>query len=195
MFSSITLDFSETLDVISATSAANYQLIAAGPDGVFGTADDITYALTPVYSAATQSVTLDLNSGPLPNGYYRLTVSPSGKLLDSSGNALDGAGTDTAGSPYVSTFTINRAADLPPVVSNATLTTPGNISLVVTLQATDPQSYPITFAIVTAPQHGAIENFNPTTGTFTYLPDNGYVGADTITYSATDTKLAQSRRR
>ena len=56
VFSSITLDFSETLDAISATSVANYKLIAAGPDGVFGTADDVSYALTPVYSAASEFV-------------------------------------------------------------------------------------------------------------------------------------------
>ena len=192
VFSSITLDFSETLDAISATSVANYKLIAAGPDGVFGTADDVSYALTPVYSAASESVTLNLNGGPLPNGYYQLTVSPSNGLLDSSGNALDGDGNTTPGGAFVSTFTIDRSADLPPVVTNSTLTTPGNVPLAVTLQATDPENNPISFAIVTAPQHGAIQSFNATTGSFTYLPDNGYVGADTITYSATDTKLAQS---
>ena len=179
VFGSITLDFNETLDVISATSAANYQLIAAGPDGLFGTADDVTIAVTPVYSAATKSVTLVLNSGPLSDGYYRLTVSPSNGLLDSSGNALDGDSNSTPGGAFVSTFTIDRSGDLPPVVANATLTTPDNIPLAVTLQATDPENNPITYAIVTAPQHGSIQNFNAAAGTFTYVPDNGYVGPDT----------------
>ena len=119
-------------------------------------------------------------------------MSPTNGLLDSSGNALDGDGNTTPGGAFVSTFTIDRSADLPPVVTNSTLTTPGNVPLAVTLQATDPENNPISFAIVTVPQHGAVQNFNATTGSFTYLPDNGYVGADTITYSATDTKLAQS---
>ena len=192
VFTAITLDFNETLDAISATSAANYQLIAAGPDGIFGTADDITISATPVYSATSQTVTLLLTSGALPDGSYRLTVNGSGGLLDSSGNALDGAGTGTPGSAFVSTFTIDRSADLPPVFANTNATTPDDESLPVTLQATDPEGNPITFAIVNGPSHGEINNFNATTGTFTYIPNYGYVGSDTIKFSATDSKLAQT---
>ena len=87
---------------------------------------------------------------------------------------------------------IDRTADLPPVVANSAASTPGNEPLPVTLQATDPENNPITFAIADAPLHGVIENFNPLTGTFTYVPNYGYVGLDTIEYTATDSKLAQS---
>ncbi|MEO6842783.1 MAG: right-handed parallel beta-helix repeat-containing protein [Bradyrhizobium sp.] len=192
VFTAVTLDFNETLDAISATSAANYQLIAAGPDGIFGTADDITISATPAYSATSQTVTLLLINGALPDGSYRLTVNGSAGLLDSSGNALDGAGSGTPGSAFVSTFTINRSADLPPVFANTNATTPDDESLPVTLQAADPEGNPITFAIVNAPLHGQINNFNATTGAFTYIPNYGYVGSDTIKFSATDSKLAQT---
>ena len=187
VFTSITLNFSEALDPISATSLANYQLIA-GPKGNFGTVDDISYALTPVYSATSQSVTLVLTNGALPNGYYELVVSPKGGLLDASGNALVGNG--GAGTAYVAQFVIDRSIDKPPVVASETLTVAGNQTLAVTLSATDPKNLALTYAITTAPQHGQIENFDATAGTFTYVPDTGYVGADTIAFSATDTKLA-----
>jgi hypothetical protein len=194
VFTSVTLAFSAALDAISATSAANYQLIAAGPDGKFGTSDDISIAVTPVYSAATNSVTLLLPGGPLPDGDYQLTVSPTNQLLDASGNPLNGDNNTTnSASPFVSQFKIDRSTIQPPVISGETTTTASNIPLDFTLSATDPQGLPVTFAIATAPLHGAIENFNATTGAFTYVPDIGYLGADTIVYSATDSKLASSQ--
>ena len=193
VFTSITLQFSTALDLISAQSPANYQLLEAGPDGKFGTSDDVTIAVTPVYSAATDTVTLLLPAGALADGMYQLTVSGSNKLLDASGNPLNGDdNSENSPSDFVSQFTIDRSADKPPVVSNSSVTTPGNASIPFTLKATDPQGLPITFAIVTPPRHGAIENFNPDAGTFTYVPEIGYTGRDTIVYSATDAKLAQS---
>ena len=47
-FGSITLNVSETLDQISANSAANYQLVEAGADHVFDTPDDTVISLTPI---------------------------------------------------------------------------------------------------------------------------------------------------
>ena len=58
----ITLDFDKTLDLISADDPANYKLVAAGADGKFGTSDDVTYALTPVYSAAAKDVVLTIGA-------------------------------------------------------------------------------------------------------------------------------------
>jgi cyclophilin family peptidyl-prolyl cis-trans isomerase len=44
---------------------------------------------------------------------------------------------------------------------------------------------PLTYSLAADPDHGTITNFNASTGTFTYTPDAGYVGADTFTYDAT----------
>jgi hypothetical protein len=54
-----------------------------------------------------------------------------------------------------------------------------------TLTATDVDSSILTYAIVANPAHGQV-TLNPTTGSFTYAPDAGYVGADSFTYSAAD---------
>ena len=41
---------------------------------------------------------------------------------------------------------------------------------------------PLTYSIVSPPVHGAISNFNASTGTFTYTPAAGFTGIDTFTY-------------
>ena len=47
---------------------------------------------------------------------------------------------------------------------------------------TDPQGYPLTAELLANPLHGAL-SFN-SDGSFTYTPDNGYVGADGFVYQA-----------
>ena len=50
---------------------------------------------------------------------------------------------------------------------------------------TDPEGDPLIVAgIVSQPSHGSV-NFNPD-GSFTYIPNNNYVGTDSFTYQATD---------
>jgi cyclophilin family peptidyl-prolyl cis-trans isomerase len=46
-------------------------------------------------------------------------------------------------------------------------------------------SVPLTYSLLSNPSHGTVTNFNASTGTFTYTPDPGYVGSDTIEYAAT----------
>ena len=44
---------------------------------------------------------------------------------------------------------------------------------------------PLTYSLLSDPTHGTVTDFNAATGTFTYTPDPGYTGADTIKYEAT----------
>jgi cyclophilin family peptidyl-prolyl cis-trans isomerase len=41
------------------------------------------------------------------------------------------------------------------------------------------------YTLTTQPAHGSISNFNPSTGTFTYTPQSGYLGSDSVQYSVT----------
>ena len=45
---------------------------------------------------------------------------------------------------------------------------------------------PLTVEILTNPANGTLTFFDPVTGQFTYIPNSGYVGPDSITYSVTD---------
>jgi hypothetical protein len=121
----IQLTFSEALNDIDANAPANYQLIGAGSDGQFGTADDVYYSLTPAYAGNATTLTLNIigaatsagialpYGGQLPSGQYRLTVysNPTGAgLHDLSGLKLDGDANGTEGGNYVRIFTATAAS-------------------------------------------------------------------------------------
>ncbi len=44
---------------------------------------------------------------------------------------------------------------------------------------------PLTYSLLSDPTHGTVTDFNAATGTFTYTPDPGYTGTDTIDYAVT----------
>ena len=51
------------------------------------------------------------------------------------------------------------------------------------LYASSPQDLPLTFGVASKPQHGTL-SLNKNTGAYTYIPDNGYSGSDSFTYTA-----------
>ena len=45
----------------------------------------------------------------------------------------------------------------------------------------------LTYALLSQPTHGTVSNFNASTGTFTYTPDKGFLGSDSLQYQVTAT--------
>jgi cyclophilin family peptidyl-prolyl cis-trans isomerase len=45
----------------------------------------------------------------------------------------------------------------------------------------------LTYSLLTQPTHGTVTDFDPSAGTFTYTPDPGFVGTDTLTYQTSAT--------
>jgi cyclophilin family peptidyl-prolyl cis-trans isomerase len=45
----------------------------------------------------------------------------------------------------------------------------------------------LSYSLLTQPTHGTVTNFNPSAGTLTYTPDQGFVGTDTLTYQTSAT--------
>ena len=80
-----TVTFSEEMAAAGVNSPVNVSLVAAGPDGAFGTADDVSYPVAAPGYAGGATVSYALASGPLQPGSYRLTLS---NLADRAGNAL-----------------------------------------------------------------------------------------------------------
>ena len=189
VFTSINLNFSETLDPIGANSTANFQLVEAGADK-FDTPDDRIEPWA-VLRIRLEDRTTAAGRRPWPTGH--IGCLSAGPPACSTRPATRSMVTATA-RPAVRlrAFHIDRSANHAPVMSDATASVADDQSLSVTLHATDADNDPITFAIVTAPKHGAIQNFDPDAGTFTYVPNYGYVGSDTIRYAANDTKLGHS---
>jgi parallel beta-helix repeat protein len=104
----ITVVFSQTPNDVDAAAASLYVLVGAGPDGIFGTSDDVNYALTPSYQPGTNRVVLNIIGGPLPDGLYQLTIlsNANSSVHNLAGVALDGDGNGTPGGNYVRTFSV-----------------------------------------------------------------------------------------
>ncbi len=86
------------------------------------------------------------------------------------------------------TFTVTNVPD-DPVAPDTTVSTPEDVDLISTLPGYDVDLQPLTWAILTGgPSHGTITSFNPTTGDYTYDPDNDYYGPDQMDYSISDSK-------
>jgi len=73
----------------------------------------------------------------------------------------------------------------PPIAYNQTITTAEDTSKGITLTASDPDSDPLTYFIVTGPTHGSLSGSPPSV---TYTPDPNYNGADSFTFKAYDGK-------
>jgi len=83
-----TIEFSEDMLVTTVTNRASYELVEAGPDGMFGTADDAVYTVDNTGYSTGLSTSCVVADGPLQPGSYRLTIRG---LQDRAGNGLAAA--------------------------------------------------------------------------------------------------------
>src|SRR5271165_1845329 len=187
-FTSVQVNFTASLDQISARSPDNYILVYA-PGGVLGAPDNTQILLTPEYSYPQSSVTLQFTNGVLKDGLYELIVQG---IYDINGNLLLGNGAGSVADQYVVTFTIDRSHNVPPVASSGTATVAENQSVTITLSSTDPGGEPLTFSIVGAPLHGTLSAVNETNDTVVYTPTANYNGTDTFMFQVDDGKLGIS---
>lgn len=88
----------------------------------------------------------------------------------------------------IGTTNVVAPANRAPVVQNLRLPVPQNTSKAVTLPATDPDGDAITFA-VQPPRRGTLTGTPPNV---VYTPDTDFVGDDSFTYTATDSKGASA---
>lgn len=86
---------------------------------------------------------------------------------------------------------VPNAAELPVAGADAYWTTPGTQLVVAApkhllANDTDPNGDAFTVRAYGQPQHGTVTDFDFATGSFTWTPDAGYVGDDTMHYSIED---------
>jgi len=105
--STIEITFDQLMDPASINAASSYELRESGPDGLFDTADDLLFAVTPSkdYMLGTNDMEFGLGGSALGLGSYRLTLF-SGGLENPFGTDLDGDGDGSPGPDFVSSFTI-----------------------------------------------------------------------------------------
>ena len=64
-----------------------------------------------------------------------------------------------------------------------TVTTDQDTPVDITLTATSPQGFPLTYTVLTVPTHGTLSGSAPN---LTYTPNTGYIGADAFTFRVND---------
>lgn len=81
---------------------------------------------------------------------------------------------------------LHLAVNEPPVADDGTLTTEENQSASGTLKAQDPDGGELTFSIVDQPAHGSVSLEDASSGSYSYTPNQDYVGPDSFTFKAND---------
>jgi hypothetical protein len=78
---------------------------------------------------------------------------------------------------------IPSAENDPPVALDQLVTTRGNTSVAIALQASDPNGAPLTYAVVVPPQQGILSGVPPQ---LVYTPNPGFFGFDGFSFQASD---------
>lgn len=109
-----------------------------------------------------------------PNNNYSGTDTFSYTVGNSSGTSA----------PMTVTLDVGGANSGAPTGQALSFSTSNGTSYNGTLSASG--NSPYTYTITSEPSHGSISNFNPSTGTFTYVPTSNYSGSDTFTYTVSN---------
>ncbi len=107
----VRVQFFNVLDAAAANDMANWKLVGAGADDVFGTADDLSAPLTLTGNSTTYRIGTNefiFNIGnPLTPGTWQFVASSA--LTDPFGTPLDGNNDGTGGDAFSRTFTVTSA--------------------------------------------------------------------------------------
>ncbi len=121
------------------------------------------------YTGTRAIASLSLGGVTQAAGTYGSTASPASNKNDTY---FSGTGTVTAGNP-------NTA----PVATPQSVSTTENTPLPITLSATDAESNPLTYAIVSGPAYGSL---NGTPPNITYTPALNYIGPVSFNFKVND---------
>jgi Bacterial Ig domain len=110
----------------------------------------------------------------------------AGTTIAHGNYTIAATGYPTTSGPTVFTDVLANSA---PVANNDSYATKMSVMLngsTVFTNDTDADNDTLTGTVVTPPAHALSFNFNSTNGTFTYLPETGFRGQDTFTYTVND---------
>ena len=117
-----------------------------------------------------------VNQQNIKFGMIDIKITNDGSKLEGKYYTNDGALFDQ--------FSITKVPNSPPTANSQVALTGKDTSKRIALTASDPNNNPLTYSIVTQPQHGTITGG---TGQIrTYTPTAGYTGSDSFTFRAND---------
>jgi VCBS repeat-containing protein len=168
-----------TITPVNDAPAANNQSVTTAEDtdlAITLTGSDVDGdALT--YGVVTQPANGTL-SGDAPNLTYKPNANYNGP--DSfTFKVNDGALDSAAATVSITVTAVNDA----PVANAQAVTTDEDTPVVITLTGSDIENSPLTFIVVTQPQHGTLSGAGASR---TYTPTANYFGADSFTFKVND---------
>ena len=132
------------------------------------------------------SLTFAVASGPthgtLTGSGANLTYTPAGNYHGTDSFTFttnDGVATSTPATVSIVVTAVNH----PPTATSQSLITPEDTAVAVTLTGVDPDSDPLSFAVVGQPAHGSLTGTAPN---LTYTPAANYSGPDCFTFTGRD---------
>ena len=158
-------------------------------DNTYGARYDKTLTVAAPGVLGNDSATLGAVLGTGPSCMTGFTLNADGSFVYTFDVALCPAYPTSDSFTYsqtgsnVATVTINLSANAAPVATDGEATTDEDTPVAISLQATDPNSDPLTFAIGTPPANGTLSGTPPN---LTYTPLANYKGADSFTFTATE---------
>ncbi len=94
----------------------------------------------------------------------------------------DGSGGAASGTVTVNVTSLNDA----PVAYNSSMTVDEDNQVAIALESNDVEGDILTFIIVATPLHGALTEFNPSSGVVTYVSEANFNGQDSFEFIVTD---------
>jgi hypothetical protein len=173
--------------------APSFRVLASGGDGGFTDGNETLVAIDDVsWNTVAQRATLTL-ANPLPRDRYQVTV--FGNLRDLDGAPLDGefsgtfpSGDGAPGGDFVAAFAV---ANTPPAAERDRVATLEGIAIPLLLTGHDADGDALTFRITAGPFHGTLTP-GADTAHWTYTPQTGYRGQDSLTFVANDGRADSS---
>ena len=181
-------------DIFGSITSQGFNLIGKTNDSGGFVASDLTGTTATPRDA---KFVLDANSKPdlADNGGGTLSIAlqPTSPAVNAGGNALVPVGVTTdqrgAGFPRVKGGRVDIGAfevqNVAPVAANQNVSTTSGVPINITLVATDADNDPLTYSVVTPPANGKVTIAG---NVATYTSNAGYVGPDSFTFKANDTK-------
>jgi hypothetical protein len=156
--------------IVSRSTTTNILLNASDPDN------------EPLLFTIVRGTSHGTLSGPTVNMVGQVFYTPSARDTNNTDSfnysVSDGLLTATA------TVTIQLVpVYYPPVANNLSILTDSNQAAAITLSGSVVGGAPLTYLVVTGPAHGTLSGTSPN---LTYTPAPGFVGADSITFVASD---------
>ena len=133
----------------------------------------------------TYTVVSQPANGTLTGSAPDLTYTPGAGYFGSDSFTFtvnDGTATSTAATVSITVVEVAPGNNAPSANAQS-VTTNKNTAKAITLTGSDPDSNPLTYAIVAQPTHGTLSGATPD---ITYTPTTNYVGSDSFTFTVND---------